>query len=622
MKIHQAAKLTIAILMAAPILRADEPNQENTLESVTVQATGRFSKVILQSTRSLKYRDVKQESAVVLYMLEPTLSRKPPVEKTYSDLVDEIRYTYKGNRTPLPGGNAELLEFVTIHLKEAASSNIVQKDWLLAVELRRGESTADVVPELTPGNSGPAPASVKQKGGRSLPPNPGLADFLEVGLTNHAPLRIARDELRLANSRYIEALRNMLPSVTGKFSQSTGHMIQDPTKLDDDVRFDRKEQGVEMGMALFHSGQNVFALKQASYQKRVAQQNLAKTKSDITFEIRRAYFNMIKAQRSLRVRRELNQRTEKIIEVSRKKKQLGLITQADALGAESLYSQSYYRLLSDEKELEIARLKLSALLNTNDPLPDVVPEPKESKDSRTLLELSVPPESLIQLGLSHRPELLISEYTAAAQHFGARAALAKKLLMVDGTFFSGRAGGAFEDQPIQLRYSWNAGLQGSLYFGGNTVKGARTREHTVPDFGETTATDIAGYTASVGLLDALRTRTDYLQARIERDKAFNDRNQARRNVEIDVREAYYNIQKGKIQIKGAEAELDYREKELDIARQKERMNLIEPAQSLAAESSYGDAVANHEEALSFYQVSLAGLERAVGMPLESIPEFR
>jgi outer membrane protein TolC len=151
--------------------------------------------------------------------------------------------------------------------------------------------------------------------------------------------------------------------------------------------------------------------------------DVAKTKSDITFEIRRAYFNMVKAQRSLRVRRELNQRTEKIIEVSRKKKQLGLITQADALGAESLYSQSYYRLLSDEKELEIARLKLSALLNTNDPLPEVVPEPKETTDSRTLLELSVPPESLIQLGMSHRPELLISEYTAAAQHFAARSAL-------------------------------------------------------------------------------------------------------------------------------------------------------------------------------------------------------
>ncbi|HMU96559.1 MAG TPA: hypothetical protein PKA08_07260, partial [Elusimicrobiota bacterium] len=128
MKTHRAVNFAIAILMAAPTLRAEEPRQENTLESVTVQTTGRFSKVILQSARSLKYRDMKQESAVVLYMLEPTLSRKPPVEKTYSDLVDEIRYTYKGNRTPMPGGNPELLEFVTIHLKETASANIVQKD--------------------------------------------------------------------------------------------------------------------------------------------------------------------------------------------------------------------------------------------------------------------------------------------------------------------------------------------------------------------------------------------------------------------------------------------------------------------------------------------------------------
>jgi outer membrane protein TolC len=124
------------------------------------------------------------------------------------------------------------------------------------------------------------------------------------------------------------------------------------------------------------------------------------------------------------------------------------------------------------------------------------------------------------------------------------------------------------------------------------------------------------------MFDALKSAGDARQARAARDRAIYERDQARRDVEVDVREAYYNIQKGKIQIKGAEAELDYREKELDIARQKERMNLIEPAQSLAAESSYGDAVANHEEALSFYQVSLAGLERAVGMPLESIPEFR
>jgi hypothetical protein len=65
------------------------------------------------------------------------------------------------------------------------------------------------------------------------------------------------------------------------------------------------------------------------------------------------------------------------------------------------------------------------------------------------------------------------------------------LLKVDGTYFTGNAGGAFED-PLELRNSWNAGVQASLYFGGSTVHAAVTDEHTVPDYSETTATDVKG----------------------------------------------------------------------------------------------------------------------------------
>jgi hypothetical protein len=43
--------------------------------------------------------------------------------------------------------------------------------------------------------------------------------------------------------------------------------------------------------------------------------------------------------------------------LARKKKQLGLITPSDYLGADSLYNQGNYRLLSDEKDLEIARIE-------------------------------------------------------------------------------------------------------------------------------------------------------------------------------------------------------------------------------------------------------------------------
>ncbi len=96
----------------------------------------------------------------------------------------------------------------------------------------------------------------------------------------------------------------------------------------------------------------------------------------------------------------------------------------------------------------------------------------------------------------------------------------------------------------------------------------------------------------------------------------------RRNVEVEVREAYYNFEKAKLQLKGAQQELDYREKQAGIARQKERMNLIEPTESLSAESSYTEALISHEDAVAFYHVSLASLEKAVGLPLDSLLEVR
>jgi outer membrane protein TolC len=217
--------------------------------------------------------------------------------------------------------------------------------------------------------------------------------------------------------------------------------------------------------------------------------------------------------------------------------------------------------------------------------------------------------------------MLNFDYSAAAGDYGEKAAKADGRLHIDASGFYGRAGGAFKDDPnnpFMYRKSWNAGVEASMFFLGNSVKGTGTKDRTAPDYGELTATATSGFTASMGLLDGFKLIGDARQASINREKAFYDREQGRRNIEVEVREAYYNIQKAKIQIRGAEQELEFRRKELGISRQKERMNLIEPSQSMQAEVAYGDAVNSWEEAVSFYKVSLASLEKAVGMPIDSI----
>jgi outer membrane protein TolC len=603
---------------------AAAPAGDNEIESVSVQGVGKFGKVIIQSARTLKFREVSEKGmGLTLYLLEPVNCRRPALERTFSEIVSEIRYGYRDGNAPASGEEARPLEFIRLVFKQPTATTIVQQEWVLAVELRPSPAgtVAGGMPEksvqLTSADDG-----LDSSSRSGLPKSPLLKDFLNVGLVNHLPLQVAEEEQRVANVRYIEAMRNLMPAVTFKYSDSEGFLLEDPGVSTDNTKFKRKEMGVELGIPIFHSGRNYFNFRSAAAQKTVAQENVRKVRGEITFEITRAYYNLIRSQRAVKARRELSQRSDKIIELARKKKQLGLITPADYLGADSAYSQGNYRLLSDEKDLEIARLKMAGLLNISEALPEILTDPADAVNVQNLVELAVAPESLVATAFEHRPEMRVAENTAIAQKYSYSAAWAQNLLKIDGTYFTGNAGGAFESDPLELRNSWNAGVQASLYFGGSTLNGALTNEHTVPDYSETTASDVKGKTASINVFDSLKSAGDARQARASRERARHEFEQARRDVQVDVREAYYNIQKAKIQIRGARAELDYREKDLDITHQKERMNMVEPKETLAAENSYGEAVSNYEEALSFYQISLAGLERAVGVPLASIPEFR
>lgn len=592
---------------------------DNEIESVAVQGVGLFGKIIVQSARPLRFREVPEKGlGLTLYMLEPVLCRRPPLERTFSESVAEIRYGYRDGVAPTSTDEAKPLEFVRFVFKQPMAVNVVQKEWVVAVELRPAPET------ISAGNVNAG--TVKQDEVKAapsvLPKSPILKDFIKVGLENHLPLRVAEEESRVANVRYLEAMRNLMPAVTWKYSESEGLMLEDVRISSDDTKFHRKENGLEFGIPIFHSGRNYYNFRSAGAQKKVAEENVRKVRGEIIFEITRAYYNLIRSQRAVKSRKEINQRSEKVIDMARKKKQLGLITAADFLGAESAYNQGYYRLLSDEKDLEIARLKMAGLLNISEDLPEILIDPVDAVDVQHLVDLAVPPESLVSLANEHRPEMRVAEQTALAQRYSYKSAWAQNMLKVDGSYFTGQAGGNFEDEPFEMRHSWNAGLQASLYFGGSTVSGAATKEHTVPDYGETTATDVRGRTANVKLLDSLKSAGDARQARAARERARHEYEQARRDVQVDVREAYYNIQKAKIQIRGARSELDYREKELDITQQKERMNMVEPKETLAAENAFGEAVVNYEEALAFYQTSLAGLERAVGVALASIPEFR
>jgi outer membrane protein len=610
-------------LCAAEDWKSEKGGGEIVVETVNVQTTGKYTKVILQSSAPLKYREIEQTNppGLFLYMDAPTVSKRPPIQKIYGDLVEEVRFGYKG--AGVGAGEQTLpLDYILFKVTEPASYKIVQKDWVLVVELqpRGGKAAARAAAQPDADAYVPeAPSRKSQQKLAVLPSSPGLQDFLDVGLANHEPLRIAEKEYGLAKFRFFEASRALFPSVSGRYTQSDGTLLLDPTDQEDDTDFRRKEIGLQLGQPIWQSGRLYYSLRQASMQKRISAQNLKKTRADAAFEIKKAYYNLVKAQRALKVRKEISDRAEKTLELTRKKKQLEVVTEAEALGVESQYSQIYYRMLSDEKDLQIAQLRMQALLNTPEPVPAPLPEP-EPLDFKALVTLNTTPDALVAQAMSHRPEMVSADYTARFQRYGEKVAKAEGRLRVDVSGFIGKSGGAFEAEDLQLRSSWNVGVQAGMYFAGNSLRGTGTKEKTSPDLGETSRTGTNAQTANVGVLDGLKVISDRRQATINKDRAMMELDQSRRNVDVEVREAFFNLEKAKLQLKGGQQEYDYRQKELTIARQKERMNLIEPTQALSAESSFAEASVSLEEAVAFYQVSLAQLEKAVGLPLESLTQ--
>ncbi len=598
------------------------------VENVNVQTTGKFTKVIIQSSAPLKYRDIYQATppGLFLYMSADTLSKRPAIQQVYGELLEDVRFGYKGGLSS-PTDKALPLDYILLKLGENAKYKISQKEWILVIELSPSGGR-------TPASARPSPASaahsydytpyVAPQRGKQLavlPSQPQLQDFLDVGLSNYAALQIAEKEHRLAKLRFVEASRALFPSITGRYEQSKGRMLLDPTDPEDDTDFRRKEYGVQIGQPIFQSGRLYYSLRQASMQKRMSEQSVRKTKAEAAFEIKKAYYNLLKAKHALADRKDLAARAEKVVELTRKKKQLEVVTEAELLGVESQASQINYRMLSDDKDLLIARLRMEALLNSPDPLPDIIPEPDEPFNPRRLAELNIPVESLVDQALQNRPDALSADYSARFQRYAEKVAKADGRLRFDVSGFVGKSGGAFETEDLQLRSSWNVGLQASTYFGGNSIKGTGMAEKTSPDLGETSRTQTRAQTANIGLFDGIKVISDRRQAAINKERALMEQEQTRRSTEVDVREAYYNLEKAKLQLKGAQIEVNYREKDAIIARQKEKMNLIEPSQALAAESSHTEARVGLEEAIAFYHISLASLEKAVGLPLESLVDL-
>jgi outer membrane protein TolC len=582
-----------------------------TIEKVSVDDAGNRLLVLIQTSKPVECFVFERRDPPSLYIQfvgTQVYSGGDPIQVVGIDPLAEVRYGYASfndaSEANKDASKKYPLEYLELKMNRPVFYTVQQEGWVVVVGLDRTTSKVEI-PDLNFRFD-----KAKYEGASNLPPNPRDTDFVAVSQGNSRLLAVSRDEAELAKFRVFEARRALFPALTARVSRTDGHEVN-PFPSDnfegfEATSFKKEEYGLQVNQPIYQSGRLWGAYRQAKLNQLMAVENVRKQAQDLTYEMKKAYTSLLKYQTILRIRRELVAQGEVIKDMVRKKHKLELTSKAEVLNVTAQADQAQYQLTSDEQDVSLARLVCISLLNQSDPVPDPVP------GALSFARLSFNVESIITWAQEHRPDVRIATLNAELAKYNMKAAQADEKVKLDASGFVGRAGSAFADDPFQTQAAWNVGLKASRGFYGNTLRGNYSKEHTAPDLGQSFVTNTEQKSVEVGIMDSFASVSGARQAELQWERSKAELVEASRKAEFEVRQTYYNLEKAARQLDAVREDLKYRQKDLEITREKVKLGLAELSQLMAAEVAYSQAQITEQEALSAYNIALAEMDRVAG----------
>jgi len=433
-----------------------------------------------------------------------------------------------------------------------------------------------------------------------------LEDCLRIAIANSKTLKIAEEEVRLGELTVREATRGLFPSVAAKVDRTDGNINSLETG-GVDAGFRETEFGLQIGQSLYQGGKFKSTLDQANVKLEMAEKKYEKTEQDLIFDVKKAYYNLVSSQANVQEQEKLLRQAESILEEVKKKHILKLVTKEELLNVQSQHNQVRYEKISEEKDYSLALLNLKQVLNVDEPVSVEVDTHLDFQD------LGVPLEQSLELAGEHNLDLAISQLSMKFAEMGKKIARSDQGFKIDLSGFYGRGGGAYKTEKLKISDSWYAGIKVSKTLGGSTISSGYTADQTNPKLGQTARTESNMGSVTLSLFDNLKSISQEKEAEIEYEKAVNEVEKTEKKMESEVKEAYFNYEKSLVQIEATSKEIEFRKEQERIAREKGKLNLARNSEVLGAEINLTSALTSYNEALAYYHVALASLNKVIGI---------
>ena len=337
-------------------------------------------------------------------------------------------------------------------------------------------------------------------------------------------------------------------------------------------------QGINVSWPIWTFGKVEGAIDAARYQKNIADLNVYKTEADTKLAAVQAYYQYLEAIKLAEVQAQSVTDYASHLNNVQQQFDAGIVAKLDVLSSNVSLANAKQKSIAADNTRDVAEANLNNIMRvpmntTLKPLDKNFPQP----------EFDLTMEQAILMAQKYRWELVEADYGVKAAQASLRSAKAGYLPTVS-------VGGGYSWKEASVtavdKDDWavKGGLSWSLWDGGVTQASVKKA-------------DAAVKTAQETLL------------------------QAREKIELEVRQDYLNVLSYKEQIRAAEASVAQAEEAYKIATVRYSSGVGINLDVLDAELALNTARTNYITALYNYNIGLATLEHAMGVPAVIHPEF-
>jgi len=408
-----------------------------------------------------------------------------------------------------------------------------------------------------------------------------MVDAVTLAVQQNQPLRVAAFEVAIARTQLAQARGAKGPQVSAQGSYTRtqeqgpttiilGGMpvtIPAPSPYLYDVR-------LVLQYPLYTGGSLEAQIALAEANLKGAEATLERIKQGIVFSVRQAYFQVLLTQSGLEVaERSVTQAAENL-RVARARVAAGVSPKFDEVQAEVALASARQSQVRARNGIVQAMQGLAALLN----LP--LNTPLALTDAFAMRPVREPADTLAARAVQARPEIAELAARQAAAQAGIRLAEggARPNLALQGAGSYTNTAGLFAGQAATASWSVTLAATMSLYDGGITRE--RIREAQL----------------RLGQLQAMEA-------------------QQKQGIELEVRQAYLNLQSAAEELSGADALIIQAQEALRIANVRFQSGVGTNLEVLNAQTAASQAEAAKAQALFNFNLARAALERAVGADL-------